>query len=165
MNRRRGEQLKIKDLSWVWLESRNGRVRAQVKLMEGVQEDTVWTWNAVGKQSGAWGLSKDANEATDGFLLNHLISELLPAAAGDGRALSNSDPVTGQAAWYDLKVKICPASPHERGSWPRFEPASNGRAAAGNGAAAAGKPTLRYQTHAAVNLRRTMRDVLTRGRK
>ena len=157
VNRRRGEQLGIEDLSWVWVESRNGRVRAQVKLMEGVQEDTVWTWNAVGKQSGAWGLSEDANEATDGFLLNHLISELLPDA-GDGRPLTNSDPVTGQAAWYDLKVKIYPAGAHERGSWPQFEPAGR-RQSRANG------KILRYHTHTAVNLQRTMRDILTRGRE
>jgi hypothetical protein len=40
-----------------------------------------------------------------GFLLNHLISEL---AAAQGRWLrySNSDPITGQAAWFDLRVSI-----------------------------------------------------------
>ena len=42
---------------------------------------------------------------TRGFLLNHLIAELLPEQAG-GYRYSNSDPVTGQAAWYDLKVRI-----------------------------------------------------------
>lgn len=157
MNRRRAERLKIKDLSWVWVESHNGRVRAQVKLMEGVQEDTVWTWNAVGKQRGAWGLGDDANEVADGFLLNHLICELLPRGAGDERALSNSDPVTGQAAWYDLKVKIFPAGEHERGSWPQFKSTSRRTDER--------QRVLRYQTHAAVNLRRTMRDVLTRGWK
>ncbi len=157
MNRCRAEQLNVKDLSWVWVESHNGRVRAQVKLMEGVQEDTVWTWNAIGKQRGAWGLSDDANEAADGFLLNHLISELLPFGDGDERALSNSDPVTGQAAWYDLRVKIYPAGAHEQGSWPQFKPAAQ--------RADGERDVLRYQTHPAVNLRRTMRDVLTRGWK
>ena len=158
LNRRRGEQLGIEDLSWVWIESCNGRVRAQVKLMEGVQEDTVWTWNAIGKQRGAWGLSKDANEVTDGFLLNHLIRELLPDTGGSGRALTNSDPVTGQAAWYDLRVKIYPADKQEHGSWPQFESAPLRQT---NG----GESILRYHTHKAVNLSRTMRDVLTRGWK
>ncbi len=73
--------------------------------MEGVNPDTVWTWNAIGKRSGAWALDKDAPEAKQGFLLNHLISELLPPREG-GYRYSNSDPVTGQAAWYDLRVKI-----------------------------------------------------------
>ena len=52
-----------------------------------------------------WGLAADAPEATRGFLLNHLIAELLPEQPG-GYRFSNSDPVTGQAAWYDLKVRI-----------------------------------------------------------
>ena len=68
---------------------------------------TVWTWNAVGKQAGAWGLAHDAPEATTGFLLNHLIAEHLAEARGDGaRRLTNSDPVTGQAAWYDVRVRL-----------------------------------------------------------
>ena len=161
LNRVRGEQLGIKDLSWVWVESRTGRVRAQVKLMEGVQEDTVWTWNAVGKQRGAWGLSDDANESNDGFLLNHLICELLPRTH-NGRRLTNSDPVTGQAAWYDLRVKVYPAEEREQGSWPQFESLAQRR---GDNGAGDDRATLRYQTHKAVNMRRTMRDVLTRGWK
>ena len=37
--------------------------------------------------------------------MNHLISDLLPPR-GDGMRWSNSDPITGQAAWFDLRVKI-----------------------------------------------------------
>ena len=37
--------------------------------------------------------------------MNHLIHELLPPK-GDGMRWSNSDPMTGQAAWYDLRVRI-----------------------------------------------------------
>jgi hypothetical protein len=66
---------------------------------------TIWTWNAIGKRKGAWALDEDAPEATKGFLLNHLIHELLPPK-GDGLRWSNSDPVTGQAAWFDLRVSI-----------------------------------------------------------
>ena len=44
-------------------------------------------------------------KSTRGFLLNHLIAELLPEQPG-GYRFSNSDPVTGQAAWYDLRVRI-----------------------------------------------------------
>ena len=73
--------------------------------MDGVNRETVWTWNAIGKRSGAWGLAPDAPESQRGFLLNHLIADLLPEGAG-GYRYSNSDPVTGQAAWYDLKVRI-----------------------------------------------------------
>ena len=42
--------------------------------------------------------------------MNHLIHELLPPK-GDGMRWSNSDPVTGQAAWYDLRVRIEKSEP------------------------------------------------------
>jgi anaerobic selenocysteine-containing dehydrogenase len=79
---------------------------------EAVEPGTVWTWNAIGKQPGAWALGPDANEARKGFLLNHLITDELP-----GR-ISNSDPVTGQAGWYDVRVRIYPAE--EKGAYPKF---------------------------------------------
>jgi len=53
-----------------------------------------------------------------GFLLNHLISELLPEK-GDGMRWSNSDPVTGQAAWFDLRVKVERIAPRQQ-SLPSF---------------------------------------------
>jgi anaerobic selenocysteine-containing dehydrogenase len=105
LNRARAAKLGIEDDDWVWISSRTGRVKAQVKLMEGVNGDTVWTWNAIGKRAGAWGLDPEAPEATRGFLLNHLIPDLQPERP-DGYRYSNSDPVTGQAAWYDLRVAI-----------------------------------------------------------
>jgi sulfite dehydrogenase (quinone) subunit SoeA len=121
ISRARARELGIEDDGWAWITSRIGRVRAQVKLMEGVNPDTVWTWNAIGKRAGAWGLAIDAPEVTRGFLLNHLIAELLPAQAG-GYRFSNSDPVTGQAAWYDLRVRIEKVAAHERQETsPRFE--------------------------------------------
>ncbi|MEK8090418.1 molybdopterin oxidoreductase family protein [Thermithiobacillus plumbiphilus] len=146
MNREQGERMGIQDQAWVWVESHNGKIRVQVKLMEGVQENTVWTWNAIGKQSGAWGLKDTAPEATRGFLMNHLISELLPAKQGE-RRLTNSDPVTGQAAWYDLRVKVYPAAPGEEGVWPTFETVKR----------VPGQEdpvdVLRYHTHKPVNLK------------
>ena len=115
-------RLGVGDGDWVWVESHHGRIRAQVRLMDGVNPDTVWTWNAIGKRRGAWNLAPDAHEATKGFLLNHVISELLPARE-DGHRYSNSDPVTGQAAWYDLRVSVEKASADEAGnSWPQFPP-------------------------------------------
>ncbi len=63
----------------------------------------------------------DAPEATQGFLLNHLISELLPEREG-GYRYSNSDPVTGQAAWYDLRVRIEKAAGQERARARRSSP-------------------------------------------
>jgi anaerobic selenocysteine-containing dehydrogenase len=122
MNRAKARSLGLSDFDWVWVESHNGRIRCQLKTMEGVEANTVWTWNAVGKQPGAWGLAHDAAEATAGFLLNHLISESLPVGAGDQRRLTNSDPVTGQAAWFDLRVKVTKCAPGETGIWPVFAP-------------------------------------------
>ena len=116
MHRRTGAALGIEDDGWVWVISRNGRVKCQVKLMEGVNPDTVWTWNAIGKRSGAWNLSADAPESQKGFLLNHVISEFLPPDANIARRV-NADPVTGQAAWYDLRVRIERADPE-----PETEP-------------------------------------------
>ena len=104
MNRVRARELGISEGDWVWITSHHGRVKAPVALMDGVNKDTVWTWNAIGKRSGAWNLDKDAPESRKGFLLNHVISELLPEQGGYRYA--NSDPVTGQAAWYDLRVRI-----------------------------------------------------------
>jgi anaerobic selenocysteine-containing dehydrogenase len=105
-------RLGLLDDDWVWIVSHHGRVKGQVRLMDGVSPDTVWTWNAIGKRRGAWGLDADAPEMTRGFLLNHVISELLPAQQ-DGYRYANSDPVTGQAAWYDLKVRLEKAAPDE----------------------------------------------------
>ena len=90
---------------WALLTSEHGKIKIPVALMKALNENTVWTWNAIGKRPGAWALDKNAPEATKGFLLNHLIHELLPPK-GDGLRWSNSDPITGQAAWYDLTVKI-----------------------------------------------------------
>ena len=94
----------VADDGWVWVTSHHGRIKCQVRLMAGVNPETVWTWNAIGKRAGAWSLDPEAAEARKGFLLNHLIAETLP-----GGGSSNSDPVTGQAAWYDLRVRIEPA--------------------------------------------------------
>ncbi|HHO69782.1 MAG TPA: formate dehydrogenase, partial [Gammaproteobacteria bacterium] len=102
----------IEDGGWMWVESMHGKVRCLCRYSEAVEPGTVWTWNAIGKAPGAWGLDPDANEATQGFLLNHVISEELPPGP-DGDHLSNSDPVTGQAGWYDVRVRIRPAEPGE----------------------------------------------------
>jgi hypothetical protein len=60
----------------------------------------------------SWNLEPGSNEARKGFLLNHLISEELPPTV-DGEHLSNSDPVTGQAGWYDVRVRVYKADETE----------------------------------------------------
>ena len=119
-----GKKGGFKDGDWVWVESMWGKVRCMCRYTEAVEPGTVWTWNAIGKASGAWNLTPDANESRKGFLLNHLISEELPAHA-DGPNLSNSDPITGQASWYDVRVRVYKAGDDEpKVTSPQFEPLS-----------------------------------------
>jgi anaerobic selenocysteine-containing dehydrogenase len=96
-----GARYGIADEDWIEVESHHGTITVQAKFASNVQPDTVWTWNAIGKRKGAWKLAKDAPEGERGFLLNHLISDITPR--GD---YANADPVTGQAAWFDLRVAI-----------------------------------------------------------
>ncbi len=112
----------IADGGWMWTESMHGKVRCMCRYSEAVEPGTVWTWNAIGKAAGAWGLDADANESQKGFLLNHLIGEELPPhEAGDH--LSNSDPITGQAGWFDVRVRIYPAEEGEpQQTSPQFAP-------------------------------------------
>jgi len=105
MHQDKAKQLGLVDGDWVWVESHHSKIKAPIKIMSGVNKDTVWTWNAIGKRRGSWALSDKAPESKKGFLLNHIISDLLPQKK-DGYRYSNSDPITGQAAWYDLRVRI-----------------------------------------------------------
>ncbi|WOI31966.1 molybdopterin oxidoreductase family protein [Tritonibacter scottomollicae] len=100
----------LEDGDWARVTSPHGEITVPVMEMAALNENSVWTWNAIGKRKGAWALTEDAPEATKGFLMNHLIHELLPPK-GDGLRWANSDPVTGQAAWFDLKVKLEKAAP------------------------------------------------------
>jgi sulfite dehydrogenase (quinone) subunit SoeA len=102
----------IADGGWCWVESQWGKVRCMIRYSEAVEPGTVWTWNAIGKADSAWQLAPGADEAKKGFLLNHLISEELPFDDAS-KTISNSDPITGQAGWYDVRVRIRPAAPEE----------------------------------------------------
>ena len=109
--------------------SPTGEIVVPVAHMAALNPDTVWTWNAIGKRRGAWALDEGAPEANQGFLLNHLISEVLP---GEAR-VSNSDPVTGQAAWFDLRVRVERVGPREAAepafdTLPRVVPKGRARA-------------------------------------
>jgi len=115
VNPRTARAQNVGDGDWIWVESQWGRVRCMARWSEAVEPGTVWTWNAIGKAPGAWALAPGANEARKGFLLNHLISDALPGGT------SNSDPVTGQAGWYDVRVRIYPAAADEaKSTWPEF---------------------------------------------
>ncbi|HEV2606648.1 MAG TPA: molybdopterin oxidoreductase family protein, partial [Xanthomonadaceae bacterium] len=118
---------RIADGDWIHVDSHNGRITVQAKCVSNMQPGTVWTWNAIGKRRGAWKLDKNAPEGTKGFLLNHLISDRTPN--GD---YANADPVTGQAAWFDLRVRIQKAhagtATTETDSAPQFAPLAMGEA-------------------------------------
>jgi len=114
----------IADGGWMWVESMHGKVRCMCRYSEAVEPGTVWTWNAIGKAQSAWRLAPDANESQRGFLLNHLIADELPPDAR-GQRMSNSDPVTGQAGWYDVRVRIYKAQDDEPAvTSPQFAPAA-----------------------------------------
>jgi anaerobic selenocysteine-containing dehydrogenase len=99
------------------LDSHHGRITVPVRLAANVQPDTVWTWNAIGKRRGAWKLSPEAPEGKQGFLLNHLISDKMPKLD-----YANADPVTGQAAWFDLRVRLTAAQvADDAPSEPQFD--------------------------------------------
>ncbi len=123
LHRDMAAELGLVDDDWAEVESRHGKIKAQIRSMTGCERNTVWTWNAIGKRKGAWNLDPDVAEGEKGFLLNHLISELLPRRKGGGPdRMSNSDPVTGQAAWFDLRVRIRKVEAGAEQSEPQFEP-------------------------------------------
>ena len=97
------EALGFEQGDWADVVSPHARITVPVARMDAQNPLTVWTWNAIGKRPGAWALDPRSPEATRGFLLNHLIPERLPRPRP---RRSNSDPVTGQAAWYDLRVRL-----------------------------------------------------------
>ncbi|MDN5923558.1 MAG: molybdopterin-dependent oxidoreductase, partial [Xanthomonadales bacterium] len=99
-------ELGFSDGDWVWLASPLGRLRVEARTHAGTAKGTVWTWNAIGKARGAWKLDADAPESSKGFLLNHVINDVLARPRNGSRRYANADPVTGQAAWFDLRVRI-----------------------------------------------------------
>ena len=111
----------FEDGDYAEVSSVHGTITVPVAHQAGLNDSTVWTWNAIGKRKGAWALEDDAPEATEGFLLNHLIHELQPPR-DDGMRWTNSDPITGQAAWFDLRVKIKKAVPKPAESQPAYPP-------------------------------------------
>ncbi len=114
------EAMGFEDGDWADVVSPHARITVPVARMDAQNPHTVWTWNAIGKRPGAWALDPASPEATRGFLLNHLIPERLPPDPS-GHAASNSDPVTGQAAWYDLRVRL-ERVPARTRSAPAFPP-------------------------------------------
>ena len=44
----------LADNDWAQVTSHHGTITVPVVVMQGVNKDTVWTWNAIGKKKGAW---------------------------------------------------------------------------------------------------------------
>ena len=110
----RGRAMGLGEDDWVWVESRAGRLKCQLRLMEGVNPDTVWTWNAIGKRAGAWGLTR-GQPGSDAGLPAEPRHQRMAAGAGRLPRTPTADPVTGQAAWYDLRVRDRARAPDEAG--------------------------------------------------
>jgi anaerobic selenocysteine-containing dehydrogenase len=118
VNQALADSLGLADGDWVWVESRLGRMTARVRISDAVEPGTVWTWNAIAKGPGAWGLDPKAPEATRAVLVNHIIPDVSPLP-GPG-TFFNNDPVTGQAGWYDTRVRLYPSEIHD--VWPQVKP-------------------------------------------
>jgi anaerobic selenocysteine-containing dehydrogenase len=111
------------DEDWVWIASHMGRVKCQVRLMDGVNPHTVWTWNAIGKRKGAWSLDEDAPEVTRGSCSTILYQNSCPR----GRWLSLFELRSDHRAGGVVR----PARVHRKGRWrgrtePRFEALGRG---------------------------------------
>jgi hypothetical protein len=62
--------------------SHMGRIGCQVRLMDGVNPHTVWTWNAIGKRKGAWALDEGCAGGDEGLPAQPSDHELLPPKGG-----------------------------------------------------------------------------------
>jgi anaerobic selenocysteine-containing dehydrogenase len=118
MNPQKARELGLRDGQWVWIESRIGRMTGRLRLSDAVEPDTVWTWNAIAKGPGSWALDPESPEVTRAILINHIIPDRMAGREGD--EFFNNDPVTGQAGWYDTRVRIYPSEIHE--VWPKVAP-------------------------------------------
>lgn len=120
INPLKAKELNLLNLDWVWVESSYGKIRAQLKFSNATAKDTVWSWSGIGKMGGAWSLDPDVAEVKRGFLLNHLIAEEIKNPIDQSSTIANADPITGQAGWYDLRVRIYKSD--QTGSYPEFQP-------------------------------------------
>lgn len=107
IGRQQGKELGIADEDWVWVISRRGKVKRRVRLMDGVHSRTVWTWRG-GARSAGQSQGPPASQSS----FNLLIDDRLPEQDSEHQYAS-ADPLTGQTAWFDLRVRLEPAEPDE----------------------------------------------------
>ena len=85
-SRARQPALGLVDDDWVWVDQPlTAASRAQIRLMDGVNPDTVWTWNAIGKRARRLGPGRRRPGGQHGFLLNHADRRAAAADAGGCR--------------------------------------------------------------------------------
>lgn len=118
INPQKAKQLGLAEGQWVWIESRVGRMTGKLRFSDAVEPDTVWTWNAIAKGPGSWALDPQSPEVTRAILINHIIPDRM--AGDEAMGFYNNDPVTGQAGWYDARVRIYSSEVHE--VWPQVTP-------------------------------------------
>jgi anaerobic selenocysteine-containing dehydrogenase len=116
MNPHKALELGLKEGQWVWIESRIGRMTGKLRFSDAVEPGTVWTWNAIAKGPGSWALDPQSPEVTRAILINHIIPDRQVGSDG----YFNNDPITGQAGWYDARVRIYPSEVHQ--VWPQMAP-------------------------------------------
>ncbi len=99
------DEIGLSDGDWAWIISHHGRIKCEVARTDAVNGKTMWTWNAIGKRGGAWALEPNSPEATKGLLAEPSYSRVATTEIR-WHALVELDLITGQAAWYDLRVRI-----------------------------------------------------------
>ena len=119
INTATARQLGIADGDWVTVTSAHSSITVMAKLMDGVNANTVWTWNAIGKRA-APGTSPRTSARRRAAFCSIISSAICCRRATDGHRYANADPVTGQAAWYDLRVRIEKAVGKYERSAPAF---------------------------------------------
>ena len=115
------DELGLVDGDWVWVISHHGRIKVEVARMEAVNSSHASGHGTPSASARAPGrLDPDAPEAKKGFLMNHLIHELLPPKS-DGMRWSNSDPD------HRAGGLVRPARAHRKGGAERSERAAVSR--------------------------------------
>ncbi len=112
MSRTRAEQLGISENDWVWIISRRDRIKGQVRLMDGVNDQTVWSWNVSENPDDLRNLATNGPQHDKELSLHQLIDDHLPAQS-DGSRQTSADPITGQVSWHDLRVRLELIDPKE----------------------------------------------------
>ncbi len=97
MSRASGAEFGLQDRDWVWMISRHDRVKGQIRLVDGVHEKTVWSWRELEKPRQ----KPDHDDS---------LKENQAGADSDQRRYASADPITGQVAWHEQRVRIEPAS-------------------------------------------------------